>query len=173
MKMLIVSALVCAMMVLTRAAAPPEETPPEETESRLVKRSTACPPGWSLSGGRCYHYNPRNMTWAGAEKNCQAQGGNLASVHNIRQFFHVQKLIFQATRTYDLAWIGGSDAEENGQWFWSDGTPFRYRHWCHGESNDGVVGGQHCLQMNFSGHKCWDYIPCSNQLPSVCVMNSK
>ncbi|XP_033465981.2 type-2 ice-structuring protein-like [Epinephelus lanceolatus] len=168
MKMLIVSALVCAMMVLTRAAALPEETPQNETESRLVKRLTACPSGWSLLGGRCYHYNPIEMTWASAERNCLSLGGNLASVHNIQQDFDIQKVIFETVHRHRPAWIGGSDAEEDGQWFWSDGTPFRYRHWCSGEPNN-QGGNQHCLQMNFSAHKCWDDLQCSNQLPSVCV----
>nr|XP_033465116.1 type-2 ice-structuring protein-like [Epinephelus lanceolatus] len=112
MKMLIVSALVCAKMVLTRAAAPPEETPQDETESRLVKRSTACPWGWSLLGGRCYRYVPTLMTWARAERNCLSMGGNLASVHNIQEYFNIQRLISQVTYHSHPAWIGGSDAQE-------------------------------------------------------------
>nr|XP_033465980.1 type-2 ice-structuring protein-like isoform X2 [Epinephelus lanceolatus] len=168
MKMLIVSALVCAMMVLTRAAAPPEETPQNETESHLVKRSTDCPSGWSLLGGRCYHYVPRHMTWAGAEKNCQSLGGNLASVQNSQQYFDIQRLISQFTHGSDPAWIGGSDAEEDGQWFWSDGTPFHYQYWCHGEPNN-QGGNQHCLQMNHAAGRCWDDRQCFHRLPSVCA----
>ncbi|XP_078020142.1 type-2 ice-structuring protein-like isoform X2 [Epinephelus lanceolatus] len=168
MKMLIVSALVCAMMVLTRAAAPPEETPQDETESRLVKRSATCPWGWSLLGGRCYRYVPTLMTWARAQKNCQALGGNLASVQNSQQYCHIQKVIVAATHSYRQAWIGGSDAQEDGQWFWSDGTPFHYQYWCHGEPNNGGGAGQHCMQMNFTAHKCWDDEECSDKFPSVC-----
>ncbi|XP_078020135.1 type-2 ice-structuring protein-like isoform X1 [Epinephelus lanceolatus] len=183
MKMLIVSALVCAMMVLTRAAAPPEETPqdetapPEETpqdetESRLVKRSTACPWGWSLLGGRCYRYVPTLMTWARAERNCQALGGNLASVHNIQEYFNIQRLISQVTYHSHPAWIGGSDAQEESEWFWSDGTPFHYQKWCHGEPNN-RGGREHCLQMNHAADKCWNDLPCFSQLPYVCAMDSK
>ncbi|KAL7375381.1 hypothetical protein ABVT39_016378 [Epinephelus coioides] len=171
MKMLIVSALVCAMMVLTRAAPPPEETIQVETESHLVKRSTDCPHGWSLFGDHCYHYNPIEMTWASAERHCQSLDGNLASVHNIQQYSDIQTVIFETAHRPSPAWIGGSDAEEENQWFWSDGTPFRYHHWCHGEP-DNNKGNQHCMQMNYSGGKCWDDIRCSHQLPSVCARKS-
>ncbi|XP_049424668.1 ladderlectin-like [Epinephelus fuscoguttatus] len=168
MKMLIVSALVCAMMVLTRAAAPPEETPQNETEIPLVKRSTDCSSDWSFLGGRCYHYVPTLMSWAGAERHCQSLGGNLASVHNSQQYFDIQRLISQVTHKNDPAWIGGTDAQEESQWFWSDGTPFRYQYWCQGEPNNNK-GNQHCLQMNYSADRCWDDLQCSNKLPSVCV----
>ncbi|XP_049425112.1 type-2 ice-structuring protein-like [Epinephelus fuscoguttatus] len=216
MKMLIVSALVCAMMVLTRAAAPPEETPPEKTtppeetpqneaESHLVKRwfvpslfkkliaikklfikklfglkksfvpvkwcvgRGACPWGWSECKGHCYRYVSTPMTWASAEKNCQSMGGNLASAHNIREYHAIQDVIFRATRSTTLTWIGGCDLEREHYWFWSDGTSFNYQRWCDGEPNNGGGAGQHCLQMNYSADKCWDDLQCTRQLPSVCA----
>ncbi|KAL7375380.1 hypothetical protein ABVT39_016378 [Epinephelus coioides] len=157
MKTLTVFALLCAMMALTTAA-----------ESRLVKRSTACSSDWSYLGGRCYHYVPTRMSWARAERNCQSLGGNLASVHNSQQYFYIQKLILENDIRPSKAWIGGTDAQEENQWFWSDGTPFRYHHWCHGEP-DNNKGNQHCMQMNYSGGKCWDDSQCFHQLPSVCA----
>ncbi|XP_033465526.2 ladderlectin-like [Epinephelus lanceolatus] len=168
MKMLIVSALVCAMVVLTRAAAPPEETPQDETESRLVKRWTACPSVWSEYGGHCYLYVPTPMSWARAERNCQSLGGNLASVHNIQEYQAIQDVIFRATHSTTLTWIGGSDAQEEHYWLWSDGTSFSYQRWCHGQPTN-YGGTEHCLQMNFSDQKCWNDEICSNNFPSVCV----
>ncbi|XP_049922623.1 ladderlectin-like isoform X1 [Epinephelus moara] len=221
MKMLIVSALVCAMVVLTRAAAPPEETPQDETESRLVKRwflpklwfkpkpwckprpcfkprpcvkprpcfkprpcikprpcpvlprpSVVCPSGWSKCRGHCYRYIPTCMTWTRAERNCQALGGNLASVHNFGEYQAIQNVIYRATRSKRPTWIGGSDAEEDGQWLWSDGTSFNYQNWCQKEPNN-YGGRQSCIQMNFSDQKCWDDLQCSRKLPSVCVRNRR
>nr|XP_033465979.1 ladderlectin-like isoform X1 [Epinephelus lanceolatus] len=173
MKMLTVSALVCAMVVLTRAAAPPEETPQSgQKESHLVKRwivvRRVCPWGWSLLGGRCYRYIPTLMTWARAERYCQALGGNLASVHNYRQYYWMQRLILSATHSYRQAWIGGSDAQQEHYWLWSDGTSFNYRRWCSGEPNN-HGGNQHCLQMNHAAGRCWDDRQCFHRLPSVCA----
>ncbi|XP_049424670.1 ladderlectin-like [Epinephelus fuscoguttatus] len=157
MKMLTVSALVCAMMVLTRAA-----------ESRPVKTWTGGILGWYSFNGRCYRYIPTRMSWARAERNCQSLGGNLASVHNIEEYQAIQDVIFRATNLKKPTWIGGSDAVEERFWYWSDGTSFNYRRWCDGEPNN-QGGRQHCLQMNYSAKKCWDDLRCTRQLPSVCV----
>ncbi|KAI3376045.1 hypothetical protein L3Q82_016574, partial [Scortum barcoo] len=67
------------------------------------------------------------MTWAKAEKNCQSMGGNLASIHNIILEYHeIQRLVMSSSYEYKEAWIGGSDAQEENTWFWSDGKPFHY-----------------------------------------------
>ncbi|XP_031734843.1 type-2 ice-structuring protein-like [Anarrhichthys ocellatus] len=64
MKTLTVSALVCAMIALTRAAALPEGMPEnDQSESDLAY----CSEGWTESSGRCFHYIPTPMTWAEAE----------------------------------------------------------------------------------------------------------
>ncbi|XP_044040396.1 type-2 ice-structuring protein-like isoform X3 [Siniperca chuatsi] len=185
MKMLTVSALLCAMMALTTAAGAGDEPGTEGTivqarpaaeagnstdstaEGHVVKRSTSCPGGWTELNGRCFLYIPRTMTWPQAEKNCLVLGGNLASVHNIQEYRAIQNITARITRDQKEAWIGGSDAEENGSWFWSDGTGFYFSNWCPGEPiND---RWQNCLQINYSGQKCWDDVSCDRQLPSVCV----
>ncbi|XP_044040050.1 C-type mannose receptor 2-like isoform X5 [Siniperca chuatsi] len=186
MKMLTVSALLCALMALTTAAATrvdeeinslegqnvlpalpgTEDEPGTEgtivqalpdaeagnstdlTEGHVVKRSTPCPGGWTELYGRCFLYVPRTMTWPQAERNCLVLGGNLASVHNIQEYRAIQNITVRITPDQREAWIGGSDAEENGFWLWSDGTGFYFSNWCPGEPiND---RWQNCLQMNYS-----------------------
>ncbi|XP_040887724.1 macrophage mannose receptor 1-like [Toxotes jaculatrix] len=190
MKMLTVSLLVCAMMALSRAAADPEEEPgnmaersveavPEEepgnvTEasaqeenSHLVKRSTRCPHGWTRYGRRCFYYFPTTRTWAQAEKTCQSMNANLASVHNIQEYHKIQRMIQSRTHEYKEAWIGGSDAQEEGTWLWSDGSRLNYLNWCSGQPDN--FFSQHCLKMNYSGHKCWDDDWCDYRRPFVCA----
>ncbi|XP_023202798.1 ladderlectin-like isoform X5 [Xiphophorus maculatus] len=66
------------------------------------------------------------------------------------------------------AWIGGTNAQEESIWLWSDGSRFDYTHWCSGQNNkDG--GNQRCLQINYSGAKCWDDLGSNHNLPSVCA----
>ncbi|XP_034412859.1 type-2 ice-structuring protein-like isoform X2 [Cyclopterus lumpus] len=166
MKTLTVSALVCAMMALAGAA----EGAPEEDQmakSHLVKGSTACSGGWTLLHDRCFHYVPRALRWAEAEKHCVFMGGNLASVHSAQEYHSIQALMISTSHQYKETWIGGSDAEEEKQWFWSDGTPFHYLNWCSGEPNN--MHQQNCLQMNYGADKCWDDDHCSRQKPSVCA----
>ncbi|XP_075948420.1 ladderlectin-like isoform X2 [Anarhichas minor] len=168
MKTLTVSALVCAMIALTGAAALSEGMPEnDQSESHLVKREAYCSEGWTEFNGRCFYYNPRPMTWAKAERNCLSLGGNLASVHNILEYQEIQKIIVSVSHQYKSTWIGGSDAQEENKWFWSDGTLFSYMNWCAGEPNNS--GDQGCLQMNSGAGKCGDDIQCSYERPSVCV----
>ncbi|XP_014835682.1 PREDICTED: ladderlectin-like, partial [Poecilia mexicana] len=109
-----------------------------------------CPPGWTKINGRCFRYVAIPMTWANAEKNCLSMGANLASVHNAYEYRRVQALIRAATCSCREAWLGGSDAQQERTWLWSDGSPMRYTNWCRGEPNN-YKGSQHCLQMNWTG----------------------
>ncbi|XP_045897873.1 ladderlectin-like [Micropterus dolomieu] len=172
MKILTVSALVCAMMALTRAAALPEANPEnaKQVKSHLVKRWQVCSIRWSEINGRCFLFVPRAMTWSQAERNCQSLGANLASVRGAEEYHQIQRLISDSTHGNTLAWLGATDAAQEGVWFWSDGTPFAFSYWCRGEPNN--AGYQHCLQMNYGGDKCWDDLRCNYHLPSVCVKKS-
>uniref|UniRef100_A0A8P4KPE7 C-type lectin domain-containing protein n=1 Tax=Dicentrarchus labrax TaxID=13489 RepID=A0A8P4KPE7_DICLA len=170
MKILTAFAVLCAMMALTRAVALPEAKAKDDqtVKSRLVKRSTDCPNRWSLFNNRCFHYIPRPMTWAQAEKNCQSMGANLASVQNIQEYQEIQRLIRAASYQSKEAWLGGSDAQEERLWLWSDGSRFQYLNWCNGQP-DNYRSQQHCLQMNYGEEKCWDDINCGTTRPSVCA----
>uniref|UniRef100_A0A3Q1IHU0 C-type lectin domain-containing protein n=1 Tax=Anabas testudineus TaxID=64144 RepID=A0A3Q1IHU0_ANATE len=154
MKMLTLCVLGCVMMVLTGHAS--KFLKNCISLSELVKSSLSCSSGWSEINGRCFHYVPKTMTWAKAEKNCQSMGANLASVHNFQEYHDIQKLI-----------IGGSDAQQENVWLWTDGRPFHYTHWCRGEPSN--YCGQHCIQINFGDQKCWDDVGCDYYRPSVCA----
>ncbi|XP_051251449.1 ladderlectin-like isoform X20 [Dicentrarchus labrax] len=173
MKILTLSALLCAMITLTGAAALPDsegEPGTEETivgETDDVQRARSCPSGWTAFNSRCFLYVPRVLNWAQAERNCQSMGGNLASVHSFQEYHEIQRMIVRVSHYSNPAWIGGSDAQQERYWLWSDGTRFSYSHWCRGEPNNDR--GQHCTQINFSDQKCWDDFWCDGSLPSVCA----
>ncbi|XP_071315494.1 ladderlectin-like [Trachinotus anak] len=158
MKTLAVSVLLCAMVVLSSATA----------RRSLVRRSRGCPAGWTRIQNRCYRFVPIAHSWSKSEKNCLTMGGHLASVHNADQYHAIQRMITEITHGFPNAWLGGTDCQEEGTWLWTDGTAFDYRH-C-GTFNNGWWN-QHCLQMNYGDHKCWDDLKCSTKLPSVCARN--
>ncbi|XP_041636037.1 type-2 ice-structuring protein-like isoform X2 [Cheilinus undulatus] len=172
MKILAVTLLLCAMVVLTEAEPGPKPEPENEIapafpkETHLFKRCKACPSGWTLWSHRCYLYVSSPLTWAQAERNCQAKGGNLVSVHSNGENHLVQWLIVTYTHKYGQTWLGGSDAQQEGIWLWSDGSVFNYRY--HG-GFDNAHHRQHCLQTNWGVHKYWDDIECWTMLPSVCA----
>ncbi|XP_047454819.1 ladderlectin-like [Mugil cephalus] len=157
MKTLPLIVFVCVVMTLTGA----------DAKSRLIKRSTHCP-GWSEYNGRCFIFIPTYMTWAKAEKNCRTLGGNLASVHNIIEYHKIQSLIQNGSHAHPETWIGGSDAQEEGVWLWSDGMIFHYTNWCDGQPST-AEGQQNCIQMNYGVSKCWDNVKCVERRPSVCA----
>ncbi|XP_030285710.1 type-2 ice-structuring protein-like isoform X3 [Sparus aurata] len=166
--MLTVSLLVCAMMALTRAAEGETDlnSGPEVTSS-IAELMPSCPPGWTSYSIRCFLYVPSTMTWANAEKYCQSQGGNLASVHSFDEQHVIQTMIQRQTSGYPLAWLGGCDAAQEGTWFWSDGTPFSYNYWATGQPDNRA--NANCLLMNFGDEKKFDDQPCNYIKPFVCA----
>ncbi|XP_017289091.1 ladderlectin-like [Kryptolebias marmoratus] len=151
--------LLCSLMLLS-------------TASGLTLRfhcRRVCPRGWTPIFGRCFKYVPTHLTWAQAERNCLSMHGNLASVHSLAEYHRIQWLILRCSHYSRTAWIGGFDAVQEGLWFWADGSFMRFTNWCPGEPNNAYFGRQHCMQMNYSGRRCWDDHVCNVRIPSVCV----
>ncbi|XP_008434295.1 ladderlectin-like isoform X1 [Poecilia reticulata] len=137
--------------------------------SVVIQTSITCPSGWMPINNRCFLYVPNDMTWANAEKNCLSMGANLASVHNRDEYRWVQNLIAAAGYGSKVAWIGGTDGQQESTWFWSDGSRMIYTNWCPGQPDNGLGSQQHCLQMNFTDKKCWDDCWCHYPRSSVCA----
>ncbi|XP_054876224.1 ladderlectin-like [Poeciliopsis prolifica] len=108
----------------------------------LLQRSDACPSGWTPINSRCFQYVQKPMTWARAERNCLSMGGNLASVQDMNEYRQIQAIIATASYGAKTAWIGGSNAQEDNIWLWSDGNRFIYTDWCSGQP-DNHGGNQH------------------------------
>ncbi|XP_026016779.1 galactose-specific lectin nattectin-like isoform X1 [Astatotilapia calliptera] len=148
--MLTVSLLVCALIALARADA-------------------TCPDNWSEFGGRCFHYVSVQMTWAEAEKNCQAMKAHLASVNNAEDNENIQKLIRAASLYSRRTWIGGTDCQMNDLWLWSDGSHFLFSAWKPGQP-DNWGSNESCIEINHGGEGGkWNDVQCSTQRPSMCA----
>ncbi|XP_074527273.1 type-2 ice-structuring protein-like [Halichoeres trimaculatus] len=154
--MLTVSFLLSSLMALTLGAA---------AQPRGYKVSTSCPCGWTEYQDRCYIFVPELMTWSEAQRNCQSMRANLVSVRSFEEYTVIQKLT--AFTGYRNTWIGGSDAQQEGYWFWIDGSPFTYTNWCPQQPDQ--PGLQKCIQMNYGDHKCWDDTKCDTMYPSICA----
>uniref|UniRef100_A0A3P8Q238 C-type lectin domain-containing protein n=1 Tax=Astatotilapia calliptera TaxID=8154 RepID=A0A3P8Q238_ASTCA len=133
------------------------------TVSLLV---STCPDNWSEFGGRCFHYVSVQMTWAEAEKNCQAMKANLASVNNAEDNENIQKVIRAASLNATRTWIGGTDCQMNDLWLWSDGSHFLFSAWKPGQP-DNWESNESCIEINHGGK--WNDVKCSTQRPSMCA----
>uniref|UniRef100_A0A3Q2ZYF5 Type-2 ice-structuring protein-like n=1 Tax=Kryptolebias marmoratus TaxID=37003 RepID=A0A3Q2ZYF5_KRYMA len=159
MKILTLPLFLCAFLALSQAAVVLVFL--LSATNDLIRRGS-CSHGWWEFNGRCFRYFPISISWANAQRNCVSMQASLASVHSFEEYHFVRNLVNGLVQ----AWLGGSDAQEEGTWLWSDGTPFHYSQWCHGEPNN--MAGQHCLQMNYGGSKCWDDQWCNARRPYVC-----
>ncbi|XP_026009634.1 ladderlectin-like [Astatotilapia calliptera] len=157
MKLLTVSALLCAVMVVTTVAG----------QHLVVKRFRHWYFGWSRYGNRYFRYFPFHYRSSG-KQHCQSMHVNLASVHSLGEYRKIQRVIYRSTHSYPVTWIGGSDAQQERYWFWIDGTPFTYAYWCRGEPNN-IGGREYCLHMNWTGLKCMNDKSCNYRYPFVCV----
>nr|XP_046269528.1 type-2 ice-structuring protein-like [Scatophagus argus] len=169
--MLSVSLLVCALLALSNAQSDDNisanETiiAPIGVEPIVKLAGTNCPLNWVLYQGRCFLFVPTQMHWAKAQENCLKQKGTLASIHNLDEYQFIQQL---TTAEHLQTWVGGSDCQEEGLWFWIDSTHYDYNLWCPGQPDNSL--DQCCLQINTGGGKCWDDVPCKSLNPSICVM---
>lgn len=171
MKVLILLFLACALLLMSQASDAEEENSTNENtfaNPTVLKSTTSCPVGWHEFKGRCFRYVPTQKTWADAEKTCLSMGANLASANGFDDYHNIQSLINTATTGFPEAWLGGSNAQQDDVWLWSDGTSFQFTHWCFGEPNNNH-GNQHCLQMNYGDNKCGDDMWCNKVRPFVCA----
>ncbi|XP_004079604.1 ladderlectin-like [Oryzias latipes] len=169
MMKLAVLVLVCAAVAQTRADAP-EAASSKSAEDKVVleKKRLLYHASWTSFGGRHFSYFPSTMTWAEAESFCRSIGGNLASVKNRFENTELLSLIKQKQGRYKPTWIGGSDAQTNGIWFWSDGSNDQYTNWCPNEPNN-YFGNQKCLIMSAKKRRCWDDVRCGARRPFICA----
>ncbi|XP_062382778.1 C-type mannose receptor 2-like [Sardina pilchardus] len=125
-----------------------------------------CPVGWSEFGSRCFQFVYTGRAWDESERNCMAMGGHLASVHSRDELLFIKNLIQRVSSNVQRTWIGGTDAAQEGVWFWSDGSRFDYTHWKTGEPNN-RGGAENCIHLN---GEYWNDISCEYSYSSVCSM---
>ncbi|XP_077461504.1 type-2 ice-structuring protein-like [Stigmatopora argus] len=149
--MLAVSLVLCAIVALATA----------DHNHTHVLEAAACPPGWSPFKDRCYFFDNNIKIWVQAEAACQQLGGNLASIRSDEEHTFIKGLANNAP-----AWVGGTDCQTAGAWFWMDGTQMLHTYWCPLKPDNEL--SQCCIEINSSVNKCWDDVPCSSTLPFVC-----
>jgi len=135
------------------------------TTKKTPKLEKDCPSDWSKFGKSCYKLFKKNMKWVEAESHCIEQGGHLASVHSEQEKDFILALVPSAPGGF---WIGGSDREAEGEWIWSDCSPFRYSIWDSKNPNN-WNNEEHCLL--FTGAKKWNDGGCNGLRQFVCKIS--
>ena len=70
-----------------------------------------------------------------------------------------------------IAWIGGTDAGQEGKWRWVDGSKFSWTKWYPGEPNN-LRGDEHCMHLlgNAWVKNVWNDTPCQRQYMYICQL---
>ncbi|XP_077081600.1 ladderlectin-like [Siphateles boraxobius] len=124
-----------------------------------------CAATWRKFGLRCYKFISHPSNWSTAQRNCQNLGVSLASVSNkLENDFLLTLLPSPSTR----AWIGATDAVQEGHWLWSNRSCLSYTNWCSGQPNNYTLH-ENCLEINFTSDRCWNDECCSTSLSYICV----
>jgi hypothetical protein len=104
------------------------------------------------------------LEWPDARQDCLEQGGDLASVHDEGTN---EELFWAAIEIAGSSWwFGLSDLEDEGEFVWTDGSPFDFEDWADGEPNNS--GEEDCGHWADWNDGRWNDMPCDYHLPYVC-----
>ena len=129
-----------------------------------------CPPGWSEFDSSCYKIMKNflfstKLSWRNARAVCLGFGGDLVSIENEKEMDFVNNI--SSGLGSELIWIGLTDWLKNGEFAWSDGTPFNnsvYNNWASNQPG----GGEYCVAHSISEKRWHDY-PCSSTFEYICM----
>uniref|UniRef100_A0A3B3WBP6 C-type lectin domain-containing protein n=1 Tax=Poecilia mexicana TaxID=48701 RepID=A0A3B3WBP6_9TELE len=84
-----------------------------------------CEAGWELHGGNCYKFSSSKSSWTDGRCSCTDLGSDLVKIDSREEQV--------GNSAADMFWIGLSDSDNDGGWFWVDGSPMNTRN---GEPRD-------------------------------------
>ncbi|NXV11484.1 MRC1 protein, partial [Cepphus grylle] len=136
----------------------------KNSDPELFKSSaTALDFAFDHSGGISYAVTHSKMNWEEAQKNCNNNASELASILDP---YH-QALLFLLAREYgEPLWIGLNSNATNGKYQWIDRWRLAYSKWSSGEPKQTLA----CVYLDTDG--TWKTASCKEKLFSVCKKSS-
>ena len=120
-------------------------------------------------GGSCYEFFSQVANWSAAELRCVAWGGHLASVESSAEDELLEgwpEVLGDTAAGVSGIWLGGTDAADDGEFVWSDGSPMAFEGWAANQPDNGV--GVDCIEKRNDGAALWYDSRCADQHPFVC-----
>lgn len=124
--------------------------------------------GQTLSSS-CYELFPEPLAWEAAEQRCVEWGGHLASVGSAEEDDFLAGWLAALGEGGPLVlgtWLGGTDAEDDGEFIWSDGAPLSYDAWGPDQPNNGA--GVDCIEKRSDEAARWHDQRCDDERQYVC-----
>lgn len=115
--------------------------------------------------GNCYIFFDQKRDWDFARGVCENLGAgvHLATIDSDDENQLIATLVGGAD-----AWLGGTDAGDEGNWIWENGDDYSYEGWRSGEPNNGNGSGEDCMVVEGGKGGTWDDRNCGNDYRYVC-----
>ncbi|GFO24148.1 macrophage mannose receptor 1-like [Plakobranchus ocellatus] len=133
-----------------------------------VTEPPQCPTGWTGFRNYCYKLFLDKANWNSASFNCQGYGGSLMTILDQE----TNDLVFTTLKKSrdDLrgpgVWIGLTDGQNEGGFYWSDGSPYNFEIWDEKEPNS-FTHKEDCVELVEKTNK-WNDNDCSLEFAYVC-----
>ncbi|XP_056147018.1 macrophage mannose receptor 1 [Lampris incognitus] len=136
--------------------------PPSPTKS-------PCPDGYMSWYQNCYKLMEEPITWDAAQRACEQQGGNLASIDLSYDQAFIAGVVLQGKAD---AWIGLRREDDTGSYKWTDNWPVFYTHWGPGEPSNNKGEGCVSMHADLYFHGTWNDTKCDQAKPYICKISS-
>ena len=141
------------------------------TQELTTTTAEDCPEGWSRNQTSCYWVVFDQVDWVEANDGCHQLHplAHLASAGSALENDFIGHL-HSVSQSY-LLWLGGTDSGDEGNWTWTDGTPFNYTRWHSGDGDGGIT--QNCLALDTYHYYqfYWYDLECFESHSYVCEFN--
>jgi hypothetical protein len=144
-----------------------EGATPEESAALETTTAALSATSWTRYDNRTYALFTDLRTWSSANALCESRGGHLATVASATENEVVRSLIANGGQWH--AWLGLSDADNEGTWRWATNEPIPYTNWNPGEPSGGG-GTEDWVEMYDSGR--WNDNSSTATAPYVCEFGS-
>ena len=125
---------------------------------------TGCTCRRETYGGHVYLFCTGSQPWTNAQADCRGWGYDLVTIGDDGENGFVRMNLSGDT------WIGLNDRRSEGNYDWSDGSPFGYEHWRDPDAPRGAPAERDCAEMDPASGD-WLDVDCAGTRPYVCEVD--
>ncbi|XP_044863743.1 macrophage mannose receptor 1-like isoform X1 [Mauremys mutica] len=137
------------------------------------KSYSKCPMGWDSNNNISSCFKPfvregnQKKSWLEARDFCREIGGDLAAINSEEEEEVIQHSIVDKGLSFRPFWIGLFCLDPDEGFFWSDGSPMRYKNWYNAEPNN-EHGIEYCGTVNEEFSMNWINTHCEHFNDWIC-----
>ncbi|XP_048092453.1 C-type lectin domain family 4 member F-like isoform X2 [Alosa alosa] len=139
----------------------------KEITKLMAELPVRCADAWEYHNGSCYYFSSDMKNWTDSKDACVTMGGHLVIINSATEM--------DILRNKGEFWIGLSQAQPGGRWYWVDNTNLITSRFWHTNQPDnggediGVYGRRMCHGFFVRG---WNDNSCSKSLKRICESKS-